>query len=378
MARLLFVVLTGHGHVGPTLPLVAELVRRGHDVDYATAAEHADAVSAAGARWVPLPAMPPFVPPPGGMETVMPAWLRHFFAAMAATYPVLHDRCRAERPDAVCYDATNWPARLVAERCDIPAARTVPHLASNDAFSLQPRLGDDPALAEFAVDCARFAEEHGVHIDPAGTFDLPERLNLVFVPREFQPAGDTFDDSFRFVGPLLDGHAREPVTPAPDLFVSLGSVLTDAAFYRTCVEAFGDGGWQVAMTVGDVDPADLGPLPSTVDVRPRFPQLAVLQQVSAFVTHAGMNSTMEALWFGVPLVMLPRTPEQLANADRAEELGLGERVATDPPTAADLRAAVIRVSESPAIRANLAAMRAAVEAGGGAARAAGELLGYLS
>jgi MGT family glycosyltransferase len=377
MSRLLFVVLTGHGHVNPTLPLVAELVRRGHDVDYATAPEHADAVTGAGARWVPLPAMPPFVPPSDDMRAVMPAWFRHFFAAMAATYPVLLDRCRAERPDAICYDGTNWPARLVARQLDVPAARTVPNLASNKEFSLLPSVADDPALAEFADDCARFAQEHGVPIDPIGTFDVPERLNLVFVPREFQPAGDTFDDTFRFVGPILDGDAHAPVTPAPDLFISLGSILTDADFYRTCVDAFGDGRWQVAMTVGDVDPADLA-LPSTVDARPRFPQLAVLRQVSAFVTHAGMNSVMEALTFGVPLVLLPRTPEQLANADRVEELGLGVRVTADPPTAEALRDAVLQVSESPTTRANLARMRAAIEASGGATRAATELVDYLA
>ena len=45
MARhVLFVALAGHGHVTPTLPLVEELVQRGHRVAYATAAEFADAV----------------------------------------------------------------------------------------------------------------------------------------------------------------------------------------------------------------------------------------------------------------------------------------------------------------------------------------------
>jgi len=51
------------------------------------------------------------------------------------------------------------------------------------------------------------------------------------------------------------------------------------------------------MTVGEVDPAALGPIPATVDIRPRFPQLGVLRHAAAFVSHAGMNSTMEA-WDG--------------------------------------------------------------------------------
>ena len=64
------------------------------------------------------------------------------------------------------------------------------------------------------------------------------------------------------------------------LFISLGTIFTDhPEFYRTCIEAFGDGSWQVAMAVGEVDPAALGPIPATVDIRPRFPQLTVLRDM---------------------------------------------------------------------------------------------------
>ncbi len=53
MARhVLFVALAGHGHVTPTLPLVEELVQRGHRVAYATTVDFADAVTGAGAQWV--------------------------------------------------------------------------------------------------------------------------------------------------------------------------------------------------------------------------------------------------------------------------------------------------------------------------------------
>jgi UDP:flavonoid glycosyltransferase YjiC (YdhE family) len=89
----------------------------------------------------------------------------------------------------------------------------------------------------------------------------------VFIPREFQPAGDSFDERFCFLSPLL-GHReqREPWSPldpaAPLLYISLGTIFTDRPdFYRTCLEAFGDGTWQIAMTVGEMDPALLGPVP---------------------------------------------------------------------------------------------------------------------
>ncbi|GLY46965.1 hypothetical protein [Lentzea sp. NBRC 102530] len=59
---ILFVTLAGHGHVTPTLAVVAELAARGAEVEYATGAEHAEAVTGAGARWGELPALPGFRP----------------------------------------------------------------------------------------------------------------------------------------------------------------------------------------------------------------------------------------------------------------------------------------------------------------------------
>ncbi len=61
-----FVSLPAHGHVTPTLPLVADLVRRGWRVSYATAETFAPEVGRAGATLVPTAARPPRSSGPGG------------------------------------------------------------------------------------------------------------------------------------------------------------------------------------------------------------------------------------------------------------------------------------------------------------------------
>jgi MGT family glycosyltransferase len=375
--RVLFVALAGHGHVTPTLPLVAELVRRGHRVEYACGPEFGDLVVEAGATWVALPGLAPFVPPPEvGPETVA-LWFRHFFAGLAATYPVLLEHCREERPDGVVYDAANWPARVVAREVGVPAVRTVPNLAENETYAqvddaLLAGLDDDPRMRAFAGDVAGFAAAYDVDLDVAGTMDVTEDLNLVFVPRAFQPAGDSFDDRFRFLGAMIGEREREQTWASPNpelplLYVSLGSIFTEnPGFYRTCRDAFGDGRYQVAMTIGGVDPAEVGPLPPTVQIRPWFPQLAVLRRASAFITHAGMNSIMEALYHGVPLLALPQMPEQAVNADRVVELGLGRRLDARAVTPDVLRSALDELTSDPGIRANLTRMRAETRAAGGA------------
>ncbi|WP_413804513.1 macrolide family glycosyltransferase [Streptomyces sp. OE57] len=387
-ALLLFVSLAGQGHINPTLPLVEELVRRGHQVDYATGPDHAAAVTGAGARWVELPPLQPFTPPPQIGPETLASWLRHYFAALRETYPVLRHRCVTGPVDAICYDTTNWPARVVARTLGIPAVQCIPHLASNETYSLDEQVtaglsGDHPAMAALRADCEAFSAEYSVPLDVADTMSVAEELNLVFVPREFQPAADSFDGRFHFLGPSMGDREQaesfEPRDPdAPLLFVSLGTVsLGRPEFYRTCIDAVADGPWQVAMAIGEMDTAELGPLPSTVEARPRFPQLGVLRHASAFVTHAGMNSVMEALHYGVGLVTFPQTPEQAANAERLRELGLGEPMDADALTAETLRAAITRVASDPAVSANLYGMREVIRRSGGARRGAEVIEEYL-
>ncbi|MEW9519636.1 macrolide family glycosyltransferase [Streptomyces tubercidicus] len=388
--HLLFVALFGHGHVNPTLPLVEELVRRGHRVDYATTAEHSEAVIKAGAHWVELKLQSPelLTPPHHFGPEALPGWMRGMFAEMRTLHPVLRDYCVAESPDAICYDSMNWPARVAAEQLGLPAVRFVPTVASNEAFSLFDDVmngvdDEDPMLAALAADCAEFSAENGVTLAPENVLKFTEKLNLVFIPKEFQPAGDTFDDRHHFIGPSLgEREHAEPWSPAdpdaPVLFISLGTVFNDRPeFFRTCIEAFGDGPYQVAMAIGDLDRAALGEIPPTFDVRPFFPQPAVLRHADAFISHAGMNSTMEALYYGVGLITVPQMPEQATNAGRAQELGLGVQLDTATVTAESLRTAVARVTSDATIRTNLDRMRKMTRDSGGAVRGADVIEEYI-
>ncbi|MEQ3551114.1 macrolide family glycosyltransferase [Pseudonocardia nematodicida] len=372
-----FVCMPAVGHVFPTLPLVAELVRRGHRVTYATGTALLDAVRSAGADAVEVPFVMPEhapAPPPGEPPTQeqLRTRLEVFAGSVESVFPVLTAMLADDPPDAVCGDALIPVGALVARARELPYVTLRPTLATGGGFSMRDMLTpDDPmtrAMAEvFAHNgerIAAFAREHG--LEPVG-FDVPAALTLVFVPREFQIAGDTFDDSFAFLGHALGSRAHEQWHPppladpdGPLLLVSLGTTFNDRPeFFRTCVEAFDDGVWQVVMSIGDrVDPAALGPLPGNVVAAPYVPQIAVLRRARAFVTHSGMGSTLEALLLGVPQVGVPQMVEQYVNAGRVDELGLGRRL--DPATldAPTLRAAVDAVAGDPAIRAAVEAFGA--------------------
>lgn len=55
-------------------------------------------------------------------------------------------------------------------------------------------------------------------------------------------------------------------------------------------------------------------------------QIKVLQVVDLVITHGGNNSLIETLAAGKPLIVIPYFFDQLDNAQRIEDLGLGKRI----------------------------------------------------
>jgi MGT family glycosyltransferase len=274
---------------------------------------------------------------------------------------------------------------MAAEKIGAPAIALMPTYASNEHFSLRSLMPAPPpegadAMAKVALAMSRllaeFAAEQGVRT-PRMFDGPPAPFNIVFLPREFQPMGETFDDRFRFVGPSVGGRdsdgdwVREGTGPL--LFISLGTTPLNRRpdFFRMCLDAFGGSDWDVAMAVGDrTNLADLGATAPNVQVRAFFPQLQVLRHTAVFITHAGMNSTMEALYFAVPLVAVPLQPEQVATARRLEELGLGRHLAAEDVGPEALRAAAAALHTDVQVRRNVAAMSEIVRSAGGAVAAA--------
>ncbi|WP_328442955.1 macrolide family glycosyltransferase [Amycolatopsis sp. NBC_00438] len=375
-AHIAFLAVPAAGHVNPTLPLVEELVRRGHRVTYATGPALREAVAAAGAA--PLVPEAPWAKVAAARSRTTEEVAETLSGALDVTravLPRLTEVFREDPPDVVCYDSLTPFGPVLAHRLGRPSVATVPTFAGNDVFDpttlLAPPDFDPghPRLVEYATAQARFADAAGVPAETLASVGRLADLKLVFLPREFQIAGDTFGADYRFIGPSFGSRspAREwPPPTGPVLFVSLGTVVNDRPdFFAACVTAFGGTGRPVVLALGErVDPARLGPIPANFEVRPHVPQPAVLRHAQVFLSHTGMNSTMEALLCEVPLVSYPQTPEQTCNGRRVEELGLG-RVLTGPPDPEALRRTVDEVAADPAIRANLTRMAGHLRAAGG-------------
>ncbi|MDQ1007596.1 MGT family glycosyltransferase [Streptomyces sp. V4I23] len=207
--------------------------------------------------------------------------------------------------------------------------------------------------------------ENGITTHPDRFVGRPRR-SVVLIPRALQPNADRVDESvYSFVGACHgdrrdQGEWQRPADAEKVVLVSLGSTFTkQPAFYRECVKAFGDlPGWHLVLQIGRyVDVAELGELPSNVEVHSWVPQLSVLRQADAFVTHAGAGGSQEGLATGTPMVAVPQAVDQFGNADMLVGLGVARRLSTEEATAHDLREAVLSLVSDPEVGERLARIR---------------------
>ncbi|WP_246645971.1 macrolide family glycosyltransferase [Nonomuraea ceibae] len=391
--RFLFMCQPDHGHVIPGLAVAAELVRRGNQVTYLTSPAMAGLVTGAGATLLPYESIYRDVDlrkledDPLGLLSL---FLDESAAMLAAAGP-------EHRPDVIVYDVSVLHAgRVLARKWDVPATQFIPVFAANEHFSFLTAVyaedgggGPGPELPGW-VDgmLARtrdLAAAHGVTADPAELWWQVQDSNVVALPRAFQYAGDTFDERFAFVGPCLDERRfltgwQPPGDGLPIALLSFGTVLTSRPeLVRTCVRAFAELPWRTVVTLGDgLDPAELGPLPPTVEAHRWVSHLDVLRHARVAVTQGGMGTAMEALHWGRPAVVVPATAIDRVSARRIAELGLGRTLDPAALTPGQLVETVLDAAADETMHRAAAAMRREIAAAGGTARAADVLESRLT
>jgi MGT family glycosyltransferase len=194
-----------------------------------------------------------------------------------------------------------------------------------------------------------------------------ETNTIVYTSKYFQPCADTFSDRYHFIGPSIRP-VTEPVrkTAEKTVFISMGTINQNREFYRNCIRVFSKTGWQVIISMG-TNTEHFDNLPDNVEIHETVDQMAVLSIADAFITHCGMNSASEGLYFRVPLVLFPQTPEQGAVAKRAEELGAGIRLQSISEE--DILDAVKKVLSDPSYKKNADMISDSFRSCGGAAEA---------
>ncbi|MDJ0589065.1 MAG: glycosyltransferase [Pleurocapsa sp. MO_226.B13] len=186
-------------------------------------------------------------------------------------------------------------------------------------------------------------------------------------------------DYFHFVGSLVNNIARaeipfpwEQLTAKPLVYASLGTLQNKLlwVFIRIAYACLGLDVQLVISLGGATEPEELGYVPGSPIVVKAAPQLSILKRASLCITHAGLNTTLESLSNGVPMVAIPITNDQPAVAARVAWTKTGEVIDLNNCTVDTLRTAIERVLFQPEYRQNAMKLQAEIEQAGGATKAA--------
>ncbi|SDM42501.1 macrolide family glycosyltransferase [Allokutzneria albata] len=402
MSRIALAGMPAAGHVNPSVPLVRELVDRGVAVTYYSSEEFREVVERTGAEFRPYPAGTVSsraiaeATTSGGPVRVVATLL----PATATLVPFLVEEFRALRPDAVAFDSNALWGYMAAARAKLPkiSLMTTFMLGTKDFGCLTARewfssmLPMVPDIPSVVMAKRRLLKRLGKDIyPPSPTLPIRGDVTIFPIPRELQPPNPSLDERCHFVGPTIDPATRrsEPDSELaafmdsadPLVLVSLGTLHAGTdEFFRTCFTALADLPARFVLAVGAH--ARPGSPPPNMLVRESVPQLDVLARASAFVTHGGMNSALEGLFYGVPLVVLPQQIEQLIIGRAAAARGAAEvlrhNLSNRPVPPADLHAAVSRALTDASMRDAAKALSEIIRSSGGASAGAQVIQDFLT
>jgi UDP:flavonoid glycosyltransferase YjiC (YdhE family) len=161
------------------------------------------------------------------------------------------------------------------------------------------------------------------------------RAQVAQVPAEFDFPGRRLPPHFHYTGPFTDGAGRTPVefpwsclkTDRPLVFASMGTLQNGLHHvFHTIAAACAGLGVQLVLSLGGgLEPEALGVLGDPVVVR-YAPQLELIRRATLTITHGGLNSVLESLAEGVPLVALPVTNDQPGVGARVAWSGTGKAI----------------------------------------------------
>jgi zeaxanthin glucosyltransferase len=213
-------------------------------------------------------------------------------------------------------------------------------------------------LAEVA---RSYAKRVGLKVDwddPGAT--VSKLAVITQTPKEFDFPGIPWPAQFHYAGPFHDDKGRSGVpfpwgqlTGKPVIYGSLGTLVNGLGdVYKHILKAVEQvEGVQVVLSVGNnISPESLGRIPANAIIVRSAPQIELLKRAALCITHAGLNTVLESLALGVPMVAIPIGYDQPGTAARIAYHGVGELVELDKLTTERLRGLIKKVLQDPSYR----------------------------
>ncbi len=334
--KIAWFCIPAHGHTNPTLALVKALTSAGHKVFYFSFEMFREKIENAGAVFFPCDGYNFTMEDKENADRVgkdQAFAVELLVSSTLALDEMVTEKMAELQPDLIVSDSVAYWGKLAALKHGIPYISSTTTFAFNRYSAKYMKHGAGETLKMlFSMPKVnrqmKRLREKGYPVK--GLLDIVQNDNdtntIVYTSKYFQPCSDTFSDRYHFIGPSIRP-VTEPYEKKAEktIYISMGTVNQNRDFYRNCITVLGKTDYQVIISMGtNTDHFDH--VPDNIELHKSVDQMAVLSIADAFVTHCGMNSACEGLYFGVPLILFPQTPEQDAVAKRTEELGAGLRL----------------------------------------------------
>lgn len=347
MSKIVFFCIPAHGHTNPTLGVVRELVERGHEVWYYSYNMMKEKIETAGAKFISCDEYDTEMKLDPKDATRVGKDLAFSTKILVNTTLALDDKVCKDmeqlQPDCIVADSMAVWGKAVALKLGIPFVSSTTTFAFNQYSakimkqSIGELFGMIFSMPKIQKDIKRLQDKGYPVKNILDIIRNDDKTDtIVYTSPEFQPCADTFSDKYAFVGPSVRPIAEKmEKTKEKLVYISMGTVNNDMLqLYKNCIAAFKETEYQVIMSVGNlVDIESFEELPENISVYTQVDQIAVLSQADVFLSHCGMNSVNESLYYEVPLVMYPQTSEQGGVANRVLQLGAGIQLKKTTPSA---------------------------------------------
>ena len=336
--KIVFFNIPAHGHTNPTLGIVKELLKNNHEVYYYSYEIMRGKIESSGAHFISCDKFDSQTKLSNEDKERISKDLVFSTNLIVDMTLRLDDEILKEmqklKPDVIIADSMAFWGKLIAKKLNIPFISSTTTFAFNK-YSARIMKQDGPSLFQLIKSIPKINKsldklrEKGYKVK--SMLDIisndENTSTIVYTSKYFQPYAETFNDNYVFVGPILrESNEKMEKTEIPTVYISLGTVNNNnRVFYQNCFDALKDENLRVIMSVGeDTDIESLGKIPDNFIVKKYVDQISVLEVSDVFITHCGMNSTSEGLYYGIPLILFPQTTEQKGVANRVKELGAGK------------------------------------------------------